>query len=133
MTERTNLDTGTRWEPVVGYSRAVRVGRHVFVSGTTATDADGKLVGIGDAYAQAKQILGNIARALERLGARMDDVVRTRIFVTDIAQWQAVARAHGEVFGSIRPACTMVEVKGLIDPDMLLEIEADAAVPEERS
>ena len=133
MAERTNLDTGTPWEPVVGYSRAVRVGRHVYVSGTTAMDADGKLVGVGDAYAQARQILVNIARALERLGARMEDVVRTRLFVTDIGEWQAIARAHGEVFGSIRPACTMVEVSRLIDPDMLLEIEADAVVAEDRA
>ena len=125
---RTNLDTGTPWEPVVGYSRAVRVGAQIFVSGTTATAADGTLVGEGDAYAQAQQALSNIASALARLDARMEDVVRTRLFVTDITQWQAVARAHGEVFGTIRPACTMVEVKQLIDPRMLLEIEADAIV-----
>src|SRR5581483_10244500 len=128
MSDRTRLDTGTPREPVVGYSRAVRVGRQIFVSGTTATDENGRLVGIGDAYAQARQVLANIARALERLGGGLEHVVRTRLFVTDIAQWQAIARAHGEVFGAIRPACTMVEVQRLIDPDMLLEIEADAVL-----
>ncbi|HZQ60073.1 MAG TPA: RidA family protein [Casimicrobiaceae bacterium] len=133
MSDRTRLDTGTPWEPVVGYSRAVRVGRQIFVSGTTATDENGRLVGIGDAYAQARQVLANIARALERLGGGLEHVVRTRLFVTDIAQWQAIARAHGEVFGAIRPACTMVEVQRLIDPDMLLEIEADAVLPEDRA
>ena len=125
---RVNLDTGTPWEPIVGYSRAVRVGAHVFVSGTTATDTDGSIVGVGDPYAQARQCLGNLAYALARLGARIEDVVRTRLFVTDIDGWQEIARAHGEVFGTIRPACTMVEVKRLIDPRMLLEIEADAVV-----
>ena len=125
---RVNLDTGTPWEPIVGYSRAVRVGAHVFVSGTTATAGDGTIVGVGDAYAQAQQCLANISFALARLGARMEDVVRTRLFVTDIDRWQEIARAHGEVFGAIRPACSMLEVERLIDPRMLLEIEADAII-----
>lgn len=125
---RRNIASGAPWEPVVGYSRAVRLGPHVWVAGTTATDASGRLVGAGDPGAQARQALANVAAALERAGARLADVVRTRIFVTDIAQWEAVGRAHGEVFGAIRPACTMVEVKGLVDPDMLVEIEADAFV-----
>src|SRR5262249_41999477 len=127
---RQNISTGTKWEPVVGYSRAVRMGPHVFVSGTTATDDSGAVVGAGDPYLQTKQILSNIAAALTRAGARLEDVVRTRMFVPDISQWDPIGRAHGEVFGQIRPATAMVEVSRLIDPDMLVEIEADAYVAE---
>lgn len=124
--ERKNISTGSKWEPIIGYSRAVRVGNQVFVSGTTGSDADGKVA--GDTYAQTKQALANIVSALKQAGASAGDVVRTRIFMTDISAWEAAGKAHGEVFGGSRPVTTMVQVSKLIAPEMLVEIEADAVI-----
>jgi enamine deaminase RidA (YjgF/YER057c/UK114 family) len=126
MTDRQRISSGAKWESIVGYSRAVRAGNRIYVTGTTAINEDGEIVGIGDAYEQARQCLRNIERALKRLDAGLEHIVRTRMFVTDISRWEEYGRAHGEFLKEVMPATTMVEVKALIDPRMLIEIEADA-------
>jgi enamine deaminase RidA (YjgF/YER057c/UK114 family) len=128
MSKRENISTGSKWEPILGYSRAVKVGNYVHVSGTTGGGADGKIVGVGDPYAQTVQAIKNLQAGLERAGANLEHVVRTRLFVTEISEWEKFGKAHGEFFGDVRPAMTIVEVSKLIDPDMMIEIEADAYV-----
>jgi enamine deaminase RidA (YjgF/YER057c/UK114 family) len=130
VNQRSNFSTGTPWEPVVGYSRAVRIGSHVWVSGTTATGPDGRVAAPDDPAAQARRALENVRSALERAGARLEHVVRSRIYVRRIEHWEAIGRVHGEFFGAVRPAATLVEVSGLVDPDMLVEIEVDAYITE---
>jgi len=128
MPDRQSYSSGTKWEGIVGYSRAIRSGNQIFVTGTTATDESGEIIGEGDAYAQTVQVISNIGRALKALGATLDHVVRTRMFVTDISRWEEFGRAHGEYFAKIRPCATMVEISRLVDPRMLIEIEADAII-----